>query len=171
MAAGAFDATLPRYSTKAGAYIARVYAQRNMTARVLITRPAAPDLDSRDGRLTAETLLTVYGGRARVWSVSGPVTMGIGDEPTYYSSTMVSIPLATTSPLYDPAGEVAESPRVDDIVLVEAHSDPLMAHRSFRVVDVGAGGQFPASRVLQCVGIQASKQWGSPDIPTEWIVR
>lgn len=166
-----YDVTRPRYSTRAGAYIARVYAERNMIDRVVIWRPTEPILRDFDGKLDSQVDFYVYEGKARVWNVQGPLTMGIGDEPTYYSQTFCSIPLATTDPFSSPVQEVAESPRVDDIVQVEQHRDPLMVDRYFRVVDVEAGGSLPASRKMQLVGIQASKQWGKPDIPTEWIIR
>ena len=165
-----YDVTQPRYSTRAGAYIARVYAERNMNARVRVWRPDSPGFVPEDGRLLAEELFEVYAGKARVYTVSGPVTMGIGDEPTYYSSTFVSIPLTTEPPAEFPVEPQPQSPRVDDIVQVERHPDLLMVNRYFRVVDVEAGSQFPVSRRMQVVGIQASKQWGKPDIPTEWII-
>jgi hypothetical protein len=166
-----YDVTLPRYSTRAGAYIARVYAERNMNASVRIWRPDSPDFMPSDGKLYADEMFQVYEGKARVYTVSGPLTMGVGDEPTYYSSTMVSIPLALTDPYSSPELEIPQSPRVDDVVQVTSHPDPLMMDRYFRVVDVEAGSQFPVTRRMQCVGIQASKQWGKPDIPTEWIIR
>jgi len=166
-----YDVTRPRYSTAAGAYIARVYAERNMDSMVRIWRPDTPDFRAFDGKLRADEMFQVYEGKARVYNVQGPLTMGIGDEPTYYSSTFVSIPLAIIDPYSSPVHEVAESPRVDDIVQIEKHRDPLMVDRYFRVMDVEAGSQFPAVRRMQCTGIQASKQWGTPDIPTEWIIR
>lgn len=163
----ATDVTKPLYSTRTSAYIARVYAERNMTATVVITRPAAPGFRFDTGLLDAESMGDVYDGKARVYTVSGPVTMGIGDEPTYYSSTFVSVPLEELIP----GADIPPSPRVDDIVRVTAHLDPLMLGRFFRVVDVEAGSQFPACRRMQCVGIQDSKQWGDGSIPAEWIIR
>ena len=167
-----WSAVTPRFSTNSSAYIARVYAERNMDAQVRIFRPDTPDFMPQTGKLYADEMFEVYEGKARVYTVAGPLTMGVGDEPTYYSSTYVSIPLATDDPFASPVPqEIAQSPRVDDIVQVYRHRDPLMVDRYFRVVDVEAGSQFPSSRRMQCVGIQASKQWGSPQIPTEWIIR
>jgi hypothetical protein len=165
------DVTRALYSTRTSAYIARVYAERNMTASVVIMRPATPGFRTDSGMLDATSMGEVYAGRARLYTVSGPVTMGIGDEPTYYSSTYVSIPLAVSDPFSNPVAEIAQSPRVDDIVQVTGHLDPLMVDRYFRVLDVEAGSQFPVSRRMQCVGIQDSKQWGDSAIPTEWIIR
>ena len=170
MIAFSADVTKPLYSTRTSAYIARVYAERNMDSTVRIWRPATPGFIPQSGSLLAEEMFEVYQGKARVYSVTGPITMGIGDEPTYYSSTYVSIPLTTEDSSLG-LEEIAQSPRVDDVVHVTRHRDPLMVNRHFRVVDVEAGSQFPVSRRMQCVGIQASKQWGSPQIPTEWIIQ
>lgn len=142
-----------------------------MIDRVLVWRPKEPILRDFDGKLDSQVDFTVYEGKARVWSVQGPLTMGIGDEPTYYSQTFCSIPLTTESGGDFPVMPQPQSPRVDDIVQVERHRDPLMVGRYFRVVDVEAGGSLPVARKMQLVGIQASKQWGTPDIPTEWIIQ
>lgn len=167
MITGFLDVVVPRYSTRAAAFAARAYAERNMIDEVLLWRPKAPVLVD-DGTLESQVDFVVWQGKARVWNVQGPLTMGIGDEPTYYSQTFCSFPLEVRSaPDVEP---VALSPRVDDVARVLAHRDPLMVGRHFRVVDVDAGGLLPACRKVQLVGIQASKQWGSPSVPTEWLV-
>lgn len=166
-----WSAVTPRFSTKASSYIARVSAERNMMSAITIYRPENPDFQNNTGKLIADPGYLIYEGKARVWTVQGPITMGIGDEPTYYSSTMVSIPLEDEDPFSSPASAAPQSPRVDDIIQIVRHADLLMRDRYFRVTDVEAGGEFPASRKMQCVGIQASKQWGTPQIPQEWIVR
>jgi hypothetical protein len=142
-----------------------------MDSMVRIWRPDTPGFVPEDGQLIAEEMFQVYEGKARIYNVQGPLTMGVGDEPTYYSSTFVSIPLDVEVASEFPVLPVPQSPRVDDIVQVEKHRDLLMVNRYFRVVDVEAGSQFPVARKMQVVGIQASKQWGKPDIPTEWIIR
>lgn len=163
----AFDVTQPRYSTAAAAYIARVFAERNMVDQVTVWRPKAPVLED-DGTLEAQIDFFLWIGVGRVWVARGPLTMGVGDEPSYYSQTFCSIPLVVrTEPDVEPA---ALSPRVDDIVKVTVHRDPLMVGRYFRVVDVESGGLLPSCRRMQLVGIQASKQWGGPDVPPDWVV-
>lgn len=165
--AAPFDVTSQRFSTRAAAFAARAYAERNMVDEALVWRPKAPVLED-DGTLESQVDFVLWDGKARVWSVQGPLTMGVGDEPTYYSQTFCSIPLVVQQePDVEP---VPMSPRVDDVVQVLRHRDPLMVSRYFRVVDVEAGGFLPACRKMQLVGIQASKQWGRPDIPTDWIV-
>lgn len=145
---------------------ARRYAEANMTATVRITRMDEPFLNS-SGDLIPEEMFTIYEGKGRVYSVSGPMTMNLGEEPQYYSSTYISIPLSATLP------------RVDDVVEVLTHRDWTMPGRKFRVMDVEAGGQYPAARRMQVTGIQRSKQWGTSEpvhpakelvIPEEWRV-
>lgn len=145
---------------------ARRYAEANMTATVKITRMDEPSFDMQ-GELSAVELFVLYEGKARVYGVSGPMTMNLGEEPQYFSSTYISIPLS------------ANTPRVDDVIEVLAHRDWTMVGRKFRVMDVEAGGQYPAVRRMQVTGIQRSKQWGTPgepkhpaefDIPEEWRV-
>ena len=70
---------------------------------------------------------------------------------TAFSSSYVSLPLTVD----DEATDV----QVDDIVLVLEHPDPAVVGRAFRVMDVDAGGQFPAARRLQVTGVQRSRNW------------
>lgn len=162
---------MPSYNSKEALLMARRYAESNMTADVRIIRMDAIREDYvKKGQWDADELFDIYRGKARVYNVSGPLTMGIGDSPSYYSSTMVSIPSMELDPLSNPLRNAGLSPRVDDIVEILYHEDPYMIDRKFRVLDVEAGGQFPAVRRMQVTGIQASKQWGSPNIPQEWIV-
>lgn len=148
---------------------ARRYAEANMTAKVRVTRMTDASLSDDTGDLTAQEQYIVYEGKARVYAVSGPMTMNLGEEPQYFSSTYVSIPLE------------AALPHVDDVVEVLNHGDWTMRGRRFRVMDVEGGGQYPAVRRMQCTGIQNSKQWyvGEPSqhpsaeeltIPKEWRI-
>jgi Family of unknown function (DUF6093) len=145
---------------------ARRYAEANMTAQVKITRMDEAVLDESGG-LTATEMHTVYEGKGRVYGVSGPMTMNLGEEPQYFSSTYVSIP-------YD-----ATMPRVDDVIKVTEHYDETLVGRTFRVMDVEAGGQYPAVRRMQVTGVQNSKAWVQVvqaqqhpvrAIPKEWRV-
>jgi hypothetical protein len=151
---------------------ARRYVEANMTAKVKILRMDNPSWDADTGGVAATEQFTVYEGKARVYGVSGPMTMNLGEEPQYFSSTYVSVP-------YD-----AVLPRVDDVVLVTEHYDWTLVGRSFRVMDVEAGGQYPAVRRMQVTGVQTSRQWGASradtqrahpsrpvrEIPEEWKV-
>lgn len=152
----------------------RGYAERNMTAKVRITRPADAVLDDESGDLSAVTGSVVYVGKARVYPASGPVTYNLGEEVQYFQSSNVSIPLYV--------GDAPIRPQVDDIVEILEHSDPLTVGKVFRVLDVESGGQLQAARRLQVVGVQRFKSWtptdrqATPDsrdsrqIPPEWVI-
>ena len=132
--------------------VAREFAESNMTATVAITRKSAPVFDPQTGGLASADPDIVYIGKARIYTVQGPMTMSYGDEPAYFSSSIVSIPVITT-----------ELPRVDDLIRVlDYPSDPTMKDRFFRVQDVESGGQWMAARKLQVTGVQESQQWGGP---------
>ena len=119
-----------------------------MTATVRVSRLADPTLNVTTGVLSADPAGdTVYEGAGRVWTVAGPLTMGICDEISTFSSTFVSIPMS------------ADLPHVDDLVEITAHSDPTMVGRAYRVMDVEAGSQIPAARKMQVQGIQSSPEW------------
>jgi hypothetical protein len=126
---------------------AKAYAEANMTARVRVTRPAAPVFDPSNGSLGMAADQVIWEGVGRVASVQGPATYALGDEPQYFSSTFISIPLA------------AGDPRIDDTVEVLEHLDETLVGRFFRVQDVEAGGQIPVAHRMQVVGVQPSKQW------------
>jgi len=132
--------------------LARKYTEANMTARVRVARMQDPSEGSdTDWNNTATQLKVVYEGRARVWGVSGSGLNDYGDEMTAFSSSYVSLPLIVD----DKATDV----QVDDIVVVLEHPDPALVGRSFRVMDVDGGGQFPAARRLQVTGVQRSRRW------------
>jgi hypothetical protein len=153
--------------------LVQLYAQRfvesNMTATVRVTRPGDAGFDAVTGELTADSGPTVYEGRGRVYSASGPATLDLGDGPQYFSSGFVSVPMV------DESGDNV-LPQVNDLIEVLEHPDPLMLGRRFRVMDVEAGGQFAVVRRMQVMGIQRSRTW-TPDsqaeeavIPREWMV-
>lgn len=159
---------IPVRSTLVSLY-ARRFAESNMTAQVEITRPGPAAFEPSSGELEAQPGPVIYEGKARVYAVSGPVTMDLGDDPQYFSSSMVSVPLV------DDFG-VNVLPEVNDLVRVLEHPDPLMLGRLFRVMDVEAGGQFAVLRRMQVMGIQRGRTW-VPDtqaedavIPAEWMV-
>lgn len=138
--------------------IARRYAVKNMIDRVKVVRQTEPMLNT-DGTIDVEQGTLVYEGPGRVYSVAGPMAMGIGDEPTVFSTTYVSVPLEWA--------DAAVDVHIDDIVEVLEHSDPMTSGRFFAVMDVQQGGTLPIVRRLQVQGIQPSHQWDH--IPDEWI--
>lgn len=134
-------------STDLAVQRARAFAEANMQATVRIERPTEPVFNRDTGDLGMAPDAIVYIGKARVYSVTGPATYALGDEPQYYSSSFVSIPQGMAEP------------RIDDVVEVLAHPDPSLVGRFFRVQDVEAGGQMPAVKRMQVVGIQPSRGW------------
>lgn len=134
----------------------RRYARFNMRCTVRIVRPSAPVFDDTTGSLASDNTEEVYNGLARIYTVQGPVTYMLGDEPQHYSSTYVSIPVT------DDLGAPLPSPRVEDVIFVlTSPGDSDLEGRTFQIQDVESAGQWTAVRRLQVVGIQASKVWGS----------
>jgi hypothetical protein len=136
----------------------------NMTATVRVDRPGTPTLDTTGGDVTAVVSKVVYEGKGRVSTVSGPVQYSLGDEPQYFSSGSIFIPLLDDSGL-------PTTPQVNDIVTILSHIDVLMVDRVFRVMNVQASGQFVAARELAVTGVQRWEGWTpAEDIPASWYV-
>jgi hypothetical protein len=153
---------------KVNTNLVRKYAQRysemNMTATVRIDRPDVATLNASTGGVTSQVLKTVYEGKGRVSGVSGPVQYSLGEEPQYFSSGTVYVPLL------DESGQPT-TPQVNDVVVVTSHPDVLMVGRAFRVMNVSASGQFVAARELSVTGVQRWEAWTpANDIPSEWYV-
>lgn len=129
--------------------LAQAYAEASMTSTVTIRRPAGLTLNDATGVLEPNPESTVYSGKARVYAVSGPQVLQLGEEPQYYSTTYVTIP------------QGAAVPKVDDLVHIDDTADANLKGRDFRVIDVAGGGMVPASTRLEVTGIQASPEWGS----------
>lgn len=152
-----------RRSTKMARQFAETYAEGNMTALVKIERGGDADgvWDPVQNEVThGEPDLIwgpglVFGGKpvadagiARIYPVTGPITMALGDEPQHFQSTQISIPLRAPN-----------LPQVGDIVTVLAHDDPKLVDRSFKVDDVERGGQLPHVHRMQVSGIEPSRTW------------
>lgn len=141
--------------------IVRSYAESNMRATVRISRPRPAVFDPVTGALVADAAGEVYSGPARIYTVSGPVTYAVGDEPQHYSSTYVSIPVRDADGVM-----FSEIPQVEDTVeVLTSPGDSEMVGRFFQVQDVESAGQWTAVRRLQVVGIQSSPQWSSEALP------
>jgi len=143
---------------------AQKYSEMNMTATVRIDRPNPATLDTNTGDVTAQVQKTIYEGKGRVSTVSGPVQYSLGEEPQYFSSGTVYIPLI------DQDGNPT-TPQVNDIVIVTSHPDVLMVNRAFRIMNVNASGQFVSTRELSVTGVQRWEAWTpTNNIPPEWYV-
>jgi hypothetical protein len=156
---------------------ARRYAEANMTSEVVMWRPAEATLNDVTGYLTAQEMMGIYTGKARIYNVAGPLMLGIGDESQEFQNTYISIPVVvpitrtdinnvTTTTWYE------TDPRPDDLVEITANVDPLMVGRVFRCRDVEAGGQLTTVRRMTCMGVEDASHWfdsGAPPIPVEWL--
>lgn len=141
------------------AQLAAPLFEGNMTSTVRITRggdqapkwnPDTLQVDpggAEDEIYGPETVADGQTPIALVKTVSGPVTMALADEPQYFQSTFVLIPLW------------ARQPEVDDIVQVLSAPDPRLVNRYYRIVDVEHAGQLPLYQRLQVVGIQPGRYW------------
>jgi Family of unknown function (DUF6093) len=122
------------------------YCEGNMIGSIKIFRKQAPVFDPVTGKLTAQTDTLIYQGKARIATVSGPLTYQLGDEPQYFSAATVSIP-----------EDFTPIPQVDDVIEVVAHPAPGLVGRSYRVTDVQGGGQIHSARVMSVTGVQPGK--------------
>lgn len=140
--------------------MARRYSESNMLSRVRVTRKGMLDQQS-SGDVEATDVGIVYEGVARVYEVTGPLTMSYGEAPTYFSSTYCSIPI-------EALGD--EVTRINDMVEILDHLDATVVGRIFRVTHVDSGGQFPVSRRLSLQGVDTIARNPDPSIPADWLV-
>lgn len=127
---------------------AQAYAEATQNSTISITRPASATYDEVARKYTKPAMGAVYNGSAGITIGAGPITLGIGDEPTYYDSCTVYIP-------HDPP----TLPRIDDVVLVLTSPDVDLVGRSFRITNVPVGGRITTSIALSATGIAPSRQW------------
>lgn len=133
-------------SARIGGMLARGYAEGNMLAAVKIERPGGRVFDRDLGRDVPAANTVVYEGVCRFYTVAGSATYGMGDEPQYFDSSTLSIPLDEPTP------------RIDDIATCTVHEDPRMIGRSFRIVGHETGRQMPDAQRMAITGIAPSKQ-------------
>jgi hypothetical protein len=149
-----------RRSLAFGQTLSRQYADGAMNSLVIITRPVVAFYDETTREYAMPAVTTIYddtnelggwtglGAKAGITVAGGPITMNMGDEPTYYSSATVYIPQSAPN-----------APRIDDLVLVMASPDTDMVGRNMRIIDVPVGGRISTSTALSCIGIAPSRQW------------
>lgn len=155
-------AALTARSNRVASLFAAAQFEGSMNSMVRITRggEADPAWDEVTKQVTRDSDETeIYGPEtvpagwdpiALVKTVSGPVTMTLADEPQYFQSTFIEIPLW------------ANQPEVDDIVEILRSPDVRLVDRFYRVVDVEHAGQLPLYQRLQVVGIQPGRYWRQP---------
>lgn len=135
---------LVRRATLQASPLARQYAEGNMIARVRVTRTAKASFDRATGGSAKGSTQVIWDGIGRVHRVSAGPTMDLGDEPQYFSTATISIPLDS------------EQPQINDRVQVLSHPDPNIVGRIYKVDGVAAGGQIPVCHEMSCTGVQAS---------------
>lgn len=122
--------------------LAQAYAEGNMEIEIEITRPAMRGFDRDAAAMTARAAFTVYAGKAGMGEETGGQVFNLGDEPQYYASSYVVIPLD------------AGRPQVNDDVKIVTHRDPELVDRHYRITAVSSGGRLPASRKCSLVGAE-----------------
>lgn len=139
-----------------GQTLSQDYSNRAMNSLVRVVRPAVAGYNETTREYTKPTTVVVYdsavtpgaGDIAGVTAANGPITYSVGDEPTYYESLTVTIPV--TCPI---------QPRIDDLVTILSNPDRDLVGRVFRVMDVPAGGRINPTTTMACTGIAPSRQW------------
>lgn len=134
-----------RYSRQ---YIAR-RALGAMVDRISINRPGDVQLNPTTGMNVAVAGEEIYQGQARIYSVSGPQVVDLGEADIALRMTYVSIP-----------SDWLPVPQRDDIITVlEARSDEGLQDKAFRILDVDGGGLVRAVRRMQCVSWEENSSW------------
>lgn len=133
-----------------------------MNAVVRVSRMAAPT-PQPDGSSEATSSGVVYQGRGHLAVLTGPLTMGLGDVPQFFASTVLSIPVVTE------LGHV--DPMINDMVEILRQDDPMIPERVLRVMHVETAGLLPVVHRLQLTGWeQVNIQQDAASIPPEWLV-
>jgi len=134
---------------------AQDYCDSNMLSSVRIVRMAEPVLDqSNEGVVLPVLAKALYEGRARIYGLSGPQTSDAMDESQTFSTSYVSVPMRALDMRGDPLAT-----QVDDMIEVTAHSDATVVGMVLRVLDVDAGGQWPACRRHMVTTARPSPSW------------
>lgn len=130
--------------------LAQAFASGNRPYRVRLERPGdRPSFDRETGTMTNPVDEVIYVGPARIFPVTGPLELEVGDERTTFSSARISI------------DNFAGDPRVDDIVTVLDNPQGELGRlvgRQFTVLDVEVGGHFDIGWELTTQGVAPSRR-------------
>lgn len=123
-----------------------------MLDEVAITRPSTEQTwDPETGITNPPTSTGVYTGKARIAPTRGPSDVAVGEEVFTWRDTDIYIP-------WD-----APLPRSDDLIeITDAHDDPALVGRVFRVTTVRVG-TLNVERKMSCTSLEPSSE--SPDAP------
>jgi len=154
--------TYPKpFSTYMALQVARRYVERNMNTLVRVSHMTAPT-PHVDGSSTATSDNVVYEGRGHLAVLSGPMTVGLGDVPQFFATTVLSIPVVTSLGTVDPM--------INDMVEVLRQEDRMVVDRVFRVMHVETAGLLPVVHRLQLTGWEQVNLNQDSTIPPEWLV-
>jgi hypothetical protein len=142
---------------------ARAYARAHATAHmyytVRIERMSLGVFDQVGGGIVPAVKALIYTGPARIWTVTGPQVIAVGEDEMSMTQTNLSIPWDA-----DPV------PHRDDIATVVDYNphggfgDQALIGKTFRVLDVQYGGQMYATRRMSVQAIEESAAWGGDSL-------
>lgn len=107
-----------------------------MTSTCTISRPKDPTFDINTGTASGGTRTTIYTGVCRVWEVTGPGVVTVGEDDIIQQTTNISIPWDT-----DPVPI-----RGDYIKIETSATDDNMVDRLFEIIDMAKSGELRATR-------------------------
>jgi hypothetical protein len=137
----------------------RSHATAHMYYTISIVRMLTGVFDEATGGIVPAVGTEIYNGPARIWTVSGPQVISVGEDQMAFTATNISIPW-----------DVDPVPHRDDIATVltyephEGFGDPALLDRSFRILDVQLGGQMYATRRMSVLAIGESSAWGQDSL-------
>ena len=102
----------------------------------VIERVQRPSYDEDTLHATPGSRETIYQGVCRVWEVSGPSAVVLGETDIQMMSTQLSIPWDTP--------EVVR--KDDEVKILSAPQDPQMVGRRFQIQSVAKAGELRATR-------------------------
>lgn len=133
---------------------AQDYASSNRLFTVLIVRPGVePAFNRTSMAFEPQPQTMVFEGPARIRPVTPSQEIDLGDGPTYWSATEISIDLGA-----------ALTPQIDDLVQITAAPPPAgsgVVGATYRVVGVAEGGHLATGFMLSCSSVSPSR-WSRP---------
>jgi hypothetical protein len=132
-----------RVSSRARAYVRR-RATAQMYATCVIERVDEGLWDPLSNLVTAGGRTVIYTGVCRVWELSGPQPVDIGDDQIVLQSTNISIPW-----------DVNPVPhRDDEVKILGSAVDFDLVGRRYRILDEAKSGDLRATRRFLVHGVE-----------------
>lgn len=132
-----------RVSARARAYVRR-RATAQMYATCVIERVDEGLWDPLSNLVTAGGRTVIYTGECRVWELSGPQPVDIGDDQIVLQSTNISIPW-----------DVNPVPhRDDEVKILGSAVDFDLVGRRYRILDEAKSGDLRATRRFLVHGVE-----------------